>query len=47
VEHVRRGLAEHALAAGASTADAAQLAGFDSTRRLRQALNRQASSPAG
>ena len=47
VEHVRRGLAQHALAGGASTADAAQLAGFDSTRRLRQALSRQASSPAG
>ncbi len=41
VEHVRRGLAQHALASGASTADAAQLAGFDTTRRLRQALNRQ------
>ena len=40
VEHVRRGLARHALARGASNADAAQLAGFDSTRRLRQALNR-------
>ena len=43
VEHVRRGLAEHALAGGASTSDAAQLAGFDNPRRLRQALNRQAS----
>jgi transcriptional regulator GlxA family with amidase domain len=41
VEHVRRGLAQHALAGGASNADAAQLAGFDSPRRLRQALQRQ------
>jgi transcriptional regulator GlxA family with amidase domain len=41
VEHVRRGLAQHALAGGASTADAARLAGFDSPRRLRQALTRQ------
>lgn len=41
VEHVRRGLAQHALAGGASSADAAQLAGFDSPRRLRQALQRQ------
>ena len=41
VEHVRRGLAQHALAGGASTADAAQLAGFDNTRRLRQALRRR------
>ena len=47
VEHVRRGLAQHALASGASTADAAQLAGFDSARGLRQALNRQAAAPAG
>ena len=46
VEHVRRGLAQHALASGASTADAAQLAGFDSARGLRQALNRQAAAPA-
>ena len=42
VEHVRHGLAQHALAGGASNADAAQLAGFDSTRQLRQALNRRA-----
>jgi len=41
VEHVRRGLAQHALAGGASSADAAQLAGFDSTRQLRQAMHRQ------
>jgi transcriptional regulator GlxA family with amidase domain len=41
VEHVRRGLAQHALAAGASSADAAQLAGFDNARRLRRALGRQ------
>ena len=46
VEHVRRGLAQHALAGGASTADAARLAGFDSPRRLRQALSRQAGAPA-
>lgn len=44
VEHVRRGLAQHALAGGASSADAARLAGFETTRRLRQALNRQASA---
>jgi transcriptional regulator GlxA family with amidase domain len=47
VEHVRRGLAQHALAGGASTSAAAQLAGFDSPRRLRQALSRQASEPTG
>jgi len=44
VEHVRRGLAQHALAGGASNADAARLAGFETTRRLRQALQRR--SPA-
>jgi len=41
VEHVRHGLAQHALAGGASTADAAQLSGFESTRRMRQALRRR------
>jgi len=41
VEHVRRGLAQHALASGASAVDAARLAGFETTRRLRQALSRQ------
>jgi transcriptional regulator GlxA family with amidase domain len=46
VEHVRRGLAQHALAGGASSADAARLAGFDNTRRLRQALARQGAEAA-
>ena len=45
VEHVRRGLARHALAGGASNTDAARLAGFDSPRRLRQALKRKSSPP--
>jgi transcriptional regulator GlxA family with amidase domain len=47
VEHVRRGLARHALAGGASSLEAARLAGFDSTRRLRQALSRPAAARAG
>ena len=42
VEHVRRGLAQHALDRGASPLDAARLAGFETPRRLRQALNRPA-----
>ena len=42
VEHVRRGLAQHALDRGASAIDAARLAGFETPRRLRQALNRVA-----
>lgn len=41
VEHVRRGLAQHALAGGASAASAARLSGLGSTRRLRQALGRR------
>jgi len=46
VEHVRRGLAQHALAGGVSAAQAARLAGFDNTRRLRQAMARaQAVTP--
>ncbi|HEY4069387.1 MAG TPA: helix-turn-helix domain-containing protein [Burkholderiaceae bacterium] len=47
VEHVRRGLARHALAGGASNADAARLAGFESPRRLRQALKRPGAARAG
>lgn len=40
VEQVRLGLAQHALAGGTALADAARLAGFGTTRRLRQALVR-------
>lgn len=40
VEHVRRGLAQHALAAGTAPADAARIAGFETTRRLRRAIAR-------
>lgn len=42
VEHVRSSLARHALEGGATPTTAAQLAGFDSARRLREALGRRA-----
>lgn len=40
VEHVRSALARHALARGSATTAAAQMAGFGTPRRLRQALAR-------
>jgi len=40
VEHVRSALAQHALTRGAAAATAAQIAGFGTPRRLRQALAR-------
>jgi len=40
VEHVRSALARHAMAQGAATGKAADLAGFGTPRRLRRALSR-------
>jgi transcriptional regulator GlxA family with amidase domain len=40
VEHVRSALARHAMAQGAATGKAAELAGFGTPRRLRRALSR-------
>jgi transcriptional regulator GlxA family with amidase domain len=46
VEQVRRGLAEHALARGLSTAQALDVAGFGTDRQWRRARARQRDAPA-